>query len=250
MFQCFQFHVGCHDVTIDFTPLCGLPFLLHFPCHMTLMDSRYPFNALSFIASVVYLLFFFKIAVAMLRPPFSPFFDFFRLVPVVGFDCFPLPHLPTSCPYLLFSSLWVNLWYLLSVLVQFVGFLLFLPPLPIFLYRSCSSHDVGVVVALFPVDICVHTHSLISKALCEPSDKLLALVECKLIRKCHFPLSRQSCVALLLHFLYCVPQRFSVLVLPRCIFTEENFRIGNFRFVRVVMGQSSFPIFQLFASSV
>lgn len=144
---------------------------------MTLMDSRYSLYALPFKTAVVYLLFFFKIAVAMLRPPLSPFFDFLGSVPVVGFDCLPLPHLPTSSPYLLFSSLRVYLRYLLSVLVQFVGFLLFLPPLPILFYRSCGSHDVGMVVSVFPVNIYINAHSLVCKALCKPSYKLLALVE-------------------------------------------------------------------------
>ena len=214
------------------------------------MDSRYPFNTLSFKAPVVYLLFFFKIAVAMLRPSFSPFFDFFRLVPVVGFDCLPLPHLPTSCPYLLFSSLWVNLRYLLSVLVQFIGFLFFLPPLPIFFYWSGSSHNVCVMVSVFPVNIGIHAHTLVSKALCVPSDKLLALLKGQLVRKCHFPLSSQSCVALLLDFLDCVPKCFPVLVFPRSILAKDNFRIGNFCFVSVIVRQSCFSIFQLFASTI
>lgn len=172
------------------------------------MDSRYPFNALSFKAPVVYpfkALCLFKGFVAVVCPTFSPFFDLFRPVPVIGFDCLSLPHFPTSRPYLLFSCLGVYLRYLLSVLVQFIGFLLFLPPLAILLYRSCSSHDVCVVVSVFPVDIGIYAHTLISKALCVPSDKLLALFKGKLIRECHFPLSRKPCVALLLHFLDCVP---------------------------------------------
>jgi len=199
------------------------------------MDSRNAFYTLPFKTSVVYLLFFFKIAVAMLCPPLSPFFDFFRLVPVVGFDCLPLPHLSAPCPYLLFSSLWVKLWYLLSVLVQFIGFLLFLPPLSILLYRSSGSHDVCVVVSVFPVNSHINTHTLISKALCEPSDKLLALLQCQLVRKCDFPLSRKPCVALLLHFLDCIPECLSVLVLPRCILAKDNFSISNFFFVGVIV---------------
>lgn len=250
MFQCCQLCVGCIDVSIDFATLCGLSFLFHLPCDISLMYGRYPFNALSFKAPVVYLLFFFKIAVAMLRPSFSPFLDLFGLVPVVGFDCLPLPHLPTSCPYLLFSSLWVNLWYLLSVLVQFVGFLLFLPPLPILFYWSCRSHDVCVVVALFPVNIYINAHSLVSKALCVPSDKLLALFKGQLMRKCYFPFSGKPCVALLLYFLDCVPKCFPVLVFPRSILAKDNFRIGNFCFVSVIVRQSCFSIFQLLASTI
>lgn len=144
---------------------------------MTLMDGRYPLYTLPFKTAVVYLLLFFKIAVAVFRPPLSPFLYFLGSVPVIGFDCLPLPHLPTSCPYLLLSSFGVYLRYLLSVLVQFVGFLLFLPPLPILFYRSCGSHDVGMVVALFPVDIDINAHTLVCKALCKSPYKLLALVE-------------------------------------------------------------------------
>jgi hypothetical protein len=141
----------------------------------------------------------------MVCPTLPPFLNFLLFVPIVGFDCHSLPHLATSRPYLLLTCLFVNLWYLLPLFIKCIGFLLFLPPLSIFLYRSSSSHYVCVVVSVFPVYIGIYTHTLVSKRLSISPYEFLALFKSEFVRYRHFPLSRQSCVALLFYLFNSVP---------------------------------------------
>lgn len=244
------------NVSVNITPLCSLSVLFHLPCNISLMYGWYAFYLLSFKAPVVYsfkALCLFKRPVAMVSPTLPPFLNLFLLVPIVGFDCHSLPQFFFSFafPYsnFLLSCLFINQRYLLPLFVKRIGFLLFLPPRSIFLYRSCSSHNVCVVVALFPVNIYINAHSLVSKALCVPSDKLLALFKGKLMGKCYFPFSGKPCVALLLYFLDCVPKCFPVLVFPRSILAKDNFRIANFIFhIRKCL--SLFLVIQFFTTTI
>lgn len=169
-FKVLQFHVGCMNIPVDFAPLCSLSVLFHLPCNISLMYGRYAFYLLSLKAPVVYsfkALCLFKRPVTMVCPTLPPFFNLFLLVPIIGFDCHSLPQLFFSLafPYsdFLLSCLFVNQRYLLPLFVKCIGFLLFLPPRSIFLYRSSSSHNVCVVVSVFPVYIGIYTHTLVRK---------------------------------------------------------------------------------------
>ena len=191
------------------------------------MHGRDSLYFLPFKASVVYLMLLFEIMVTLVCPAFSPLLNLFWFVPVVGFYRDPFPYLAPSRTYFLLSCCMIYLRYLLSMFIQGIRFLLFLAPLSIGFYRSGRSKDMRMMVAFFPVDIRIHTHTFKRQALRKGSNKLLTLLKSQLVRQCHFPFSRQSCIALLLNFLNCIPQNFSIMIFLRCILAEKYFRICN-----------------------
>ena len=143
--------------------------------------------------------------------------------------------LPALCLcYLKFSGGKTSFLTVFGAKILFLGFVL---PLALLIQRARRQQNVGVgIVTVGVVDGSVGAHSIGYKLLPDKILKQLDLfLTAQLYGQGNHKLPRQPAVLSSLHFLYGVPEFFTILPFLRCIFRQENLLPDKPLFFRVVM---------------